>query len=516
MPTASHVVEDQSAVFDFLADPATHGGDGSVTRIDTHGAAVFLAGENAYKVKRAVKFPFMDFSTLAKRRQACEAEIAVNRPNAPGIYLGVLPITRDAARLAVDGDGDTVEWCVHMRRFDEGRTLDRIADAEGLSDDLLRHTAAAVVASHARAPVREGVGFAKAFARIVKENGESLGESPGLFGEDRVDRLTRRSQDILASVTSALDAREHQGRVRRCHGDLHLRNIVVLGAAPTLFDAIEFDEALATTDVLYDLAFLLMDLGERGLNREANLVMNRYLAEGRDPHQIAGLAALQLFVSVRAAIRAKVTAAAIENADADRRPELAAEATRYFDFAEASLTPFPPRLIAVGGLSGSGKSTLAARLAPDIKPFPGAIHLRSDVIRKRLMGVAEHEKLGEDGYTAEVTAKVYAALLEEAAAALRARQSVIVDAVYQRREEREAVADLADDLDVDFTGLWLEAPTETLVARADSRHRDASDADGSVVAAQAERDVGYLDWFRIDAAGGPDSTLQAARSATGV
>jgi predicted kinase len=170
----------------------------------------------------------------------------------------------------------------------------------------------------------------------------------------------------------------------------------------------------------------------------------------------------------------------------------------------------------VGGLSGSGKSTLAARLAPDIKPFPGAIHLRSDVIRKRLMGVAEHEKLGEDGYTAEVTAKVYAALLEEATAALRARQSVIVDAVYQRREEREAVADLADDLDVDFTGLWLEAPTETLVARADSRHRDASDADGSVVAAQAERDVGYLDWFRIDAAGGPDSTLQAARSATGV
>lgn len=516
MPAASHTVEDQRSVFELLTDPATHGSDGTVTRIDTHGAAVFLAGENAYKVKRAVQFPFMDFSTLEKRRKACEAEIAVNRPNAPDIYIRAVPITRGSDGLQLDGDGKPVEWCVHMRRFDECRTLDRIAESEDLSDDLLRRTAAAVVASHARAPVRDGFRFSRSLAGIIRENGSTLGERADLFGEDRVTRLSRRSEDALAAIASVLDAREREGRVRRCHGDLHLRNIVVLGREPTLFDAIEFDEGLATTDVLYDLAFLLMDLGERGLDREANLVLNRYLAEDRDPAQIAGLAALQLFVSVRAAIRAKVTAAAIETAGVDRRVELEAEARRYFDFAEATLAPYPPRLIAVGGLSGSGKSTLAASLAPAIRPFPGAVHLRSDVVRKRIMKVAEHEKLGSDGYTAEVTARVYGSLIEEAAAALRARQSVIVDAVSQRQDEREALADLAERMDVDFTGLWLEAPTDTLVARANARTLDASDADGAVVAAQASRDIGYLDWFRIDAGGGPDKTLASARAATGI
>ncbi|WP_281683721.1 AAA family ATPase [Thalassobaculum salexigens] len=516
MATASHVVEDQSAVFDFLADPVTHAGADDVHRIDTHGAAVFLAGDDAYKVKRAVKFPFMDFSTLDKRKTTCEAEIAVNRPNAPDIYLGAVPITRDGNGLAIDGDGEPVEWCVHMRRFDVDMTLDRIAERDDLSDDLLRRTAAAIAASHQRAALREGTGFAKALAEIVRSNGSSLAEAPEVFDDFRAENLIRRSQSALKSVTSALDARERQGRVRRCHGDLHLRNIVLLGDEPTLFDAIEFDEDLATTDVLYDLAFLLMDLGQRGLTREANLILNRYLAEDRDPNQIAGLAAMPLFVSVRAVIRAKVIAASVENAPQDKKSGLIAEAQRYFDFAEAVLVPYPPRLVAVGGLSGTGKSTLAAHLAGDLTPFPGALHLRSDVIRKRLMGVGEHEKLGDDGYTEAVTRQVYDTLLQETASALRAGQSVVVDAVNQRLEEREALADLASEMDVDFTGLWLEAPTETLVARADNRDRDASDADGAVVVSQAERDLGYLDWYRIDAGGGPEQTLQAARAAVGI
>ena len=516
MATASHVVEDQTAIFEFLADPASHAHAGEVRQIDTHGAAVFLAGDDAYKVKRAVRFPFMDFSTLAKRKAACEAEIAVNRPNAPDVYLDALPITRDGDGYALGGDGEPVEWCVHMRRFDADKTLDRIAETEGLSDTLLRETAAAIVASHKRAPVRDGVDFAKALGDIIASNGRSLAETPEIFDDFRAENLTRRSTERLKAVASALDARERQGRVRRCHGDLHLRNIVLLEDGPTLFDAIEFDEGLATTDVLYDLAFLLMDLGERGLNRAANLILNRYLAEDRDPNQIAGLAAMPLFVSVRAVIRAKVIAASVESAPNDKKAGLVAEAQRYFDFAEAVLVPYPPRLVAVGGLSGSGKSTLATELAGDLTPFPGALHLRSDVIRKRLMGVGEHEKLGDDGYTQDVTRQVYDALLQEAEAGLRAGQSVVVDAVNQRLEEREALADLATDLDVEFTGLWLEAPTDTLVARADSRERDASDADGSVVTSQAERDLGYLDWYRIDAGGGPEQTLAAARAAVGI
>jgi len=513
MAPPSHVVEDQNAIFDALADPRTHGTDRPVTRIDTHGAAVFLAGDDAYKVKRAVRFPFMDFSTLALRKAACEAEIAVNRTNAPEIYLGILPITCDGKTVRLGGDGEPVEWCVHMRRFDEGRTLDRVAGDDGLPDDVLVRTAAAIAASHARAPVRRGVGFATGFAGLLTENGGSLGEAPDLFPADRVADLTRRSLSLLDGVTPELERRECAGRVRRCHGDLHLRNIVLLDGMPTLFDAIEFDEALATTDVLYDLAFLLMDLGERGWRPAANRVLNRYLVETGDPAELPGLAAMALFVSTRAAIRAKVTAAALPHATGDAAAALRAEATRYFDFAEAVLVPAAPRLFAVGGLSGTGKSTLAARIAPDLAPFPGAVHLRSDVIRKRLMGVAELEPLLESGYTQDVTARVYRALLDEAAAALQAGQSVVVDAVHQRPHERTDLADLARRLDVAFTGLWLEAPVPILVSRADARSGDASDATGAVVEAQAVRDIGPLDWHRIPAGGRVEATLAAARAA---
>jgi aminoglycoside phosphotransferase family enzyme len=337
MPPPPHVVEDQRAVFDFLADPSTHGLDHPVTRIDTHGAAVFLAGANAYKVKRAVRFPFMDFSTLEKRRAACAAEIAVNRPNAPDIYRGVLPITRQDGRLGLDGAVDAVEWCVHMRRFDERATLDKVAETVGLTPDLIRRTAAAIVRSHRRAPAHVGVEFAAGFAGLVVENGESLGETPALFPDTRVRALTDRSLELLRRVTPVLETRERDGRVRRCHGDLHLRNIVLLDTVPTLFDAIEFDETLAMIDVLYDLAFLLMDLGERGLGIEANLLLNRYLVEDRDPRQIHGLAAIQLFISVRAAIRAKVIAAGLAHASPAGRAALEADARRYFAFAERVL-----------------------------------------------------------------------------------------------------------------------------------------------------------------------------------
>lgn len=512
MATTPHVVEDQSAVFDLLADPATHGLTRPVERIDTHGAVVFLAGDDAYKVKRAVKFPFMDFSTLKKREAACEAELAVNRPNAPDTYLGVLAITRDGDALTLDGNGDVVEWCVHMRRFDESRTLDHVAERDGLSSDLIRRTAAAVAQSHRRAPVRDGAGFAAAFAGLVTENGESLREAPDLFPTERVDALTERSLAILRSVSAVLEAREKAGYVRRCHGDLHLRNIALLGETPTLFDAIEFDEALATTDVLYDLAFLLMDLGERGLRFEANLLLNRYLVESRDPQQIGGLAAMQLFVSVRAAIRAKVTAAGLAHAPPETRPRLEEEARRYFGFAEQVLAPTSPRLVAVGGLSGSGKSTLAARLAPAIDPFPGAVHLRSDVLRKRLLNAPELEPLPPSGYTREITERVYRTLVDEAEMVLRAGQSAVVDAVHQRPEERDALSDLAQRLEVRFTGLWLEAPTSTLVARAEDRSQDASDATGNVVQDQASRDIGPLDWSRIDAGTDPQATEAQARA----
>ena len=438
MSSASHVVGDQSEVLAFLGAAAAHRLAVPPKRIDTHGAIVFLAGEHAYKVKRAVRFPFMDLSTLARRKAACEAEIEVNRANAPEIYLGVVAVTRSAGGLRLGGDGTPVEWVVHMRRFDEEQTLDRVAGRGGLTPRLIADVVRAVLASHDRAPGRDGPAACESLRLYLRQNDAAFAELPDLFPPDRAAALTARSEEALAGVMDLLLERGRQGFVRRCHGDLHLRNIVLLDGRARLFDAIEFDDSIATGDVLYDLAFLVMDLWERGLAQEANIVLNRYLWAGAEAH-LDGLAALPLFLSIRAAIRAKVTAAAVPHLARSEQDAMAAQARRYFDEAARFLAPQDRRLVAVGGLSGTGKTTLAGRLAPRFGAAPGAVHLRSDIERKRLASVGETERLPQSSYTPHASEAVYAALLRKAGAALAAGRSVIVDAVLARRDARAAV-----------------------------------------------------------------------------
>jgi predicted kinase len=285
--------------------------------------------------------------------------------------------------------------------------------------------------------------------------------------------------------------------VRRCHGDLHLRNIALIAGAPVLFDAIEFDEKIAIGDVLYDLAFLIMDLWQRDLRAAANAVLNRYLWGSPDGEgEIRGLSALPLFLALRAVIRAKVAAlAAGQGAGEDK----VREAQDYFAAAGAFLAPDVPALIAVGGLSGSGKSTLAARLAPHLGRPPGAVHLRSDIVRKRLFEVPETERLPEDAYAEAATKRVYEALRHGAAAALRAGRTVVVDAVHLRPDERAAIAAVAAAEGAPFTGLWLDAPAPTLEQRVSARKGDASDADAAVVRRQLDLDPGSVAWHRLDA-----------------
>jgi aminoglycoside phosphotransferase family enzyme/predicted kinase len=510
----THIVADQEEVFHFLQTPSTYPGNPPVQRIDTHGAAVFLAGPRAYKVKRAVRFPFMDLSTLEKRRQACEAEVRVNRNNAPGIYEGVVPIVRRAG-LKLGGLGDTVEWAVQMRRFDETMTLDRVAERGELTSNLVRQIARAVAQSHARAPSRSEVDAFGAMHGLIAENGESLAEAPGIFPGDRVTALTRRSLDALVSSRALIDERVKAGRVRRCHGDLHLRNLVLIDGRPTLFDALEFDEALATIDELYDLAFLIMDLWSRGLHEEANLLLNRYLVEYAEA-TLEGLALLPLFISVRAAIRAKVTSANLQNIEDTKRSDARTAAITYFRLAEAALEPAPATLVAVAGLSGTGKSALAARLAPEIGRIPGAVHLRSDVERKRLRNVPELQRLPATAYTSASTAMVYRRLAEKAESALRAGQAVVVDAVHSRAAERFAIEDLARRVGVRFVGLWLEAPLSVRLSRVKAREGDASDADSKVVELQAQADPGVLTWRVLDASGDRETVLNGARHALGL
>ncbi len=509
----NHGAESEDEVFTFLADPATHGG-GAVTRIDTHAASVFLAGDRALKVKRAVKFPFLDYSTLAKRKAACEAELAVNRRYAPQIYRRVVAITREpGGALALGGDGEPVEWAVEMRRFDDGALLSDLAASHRIDAALADALGRVVAESHVQAPVADAASWLEALSEYVADNDAAFRRRPELFALADVDTLTRASRAALARLHPLLEARGRAGLVRRGHGDLHLGNIVLIDGRPVLFDAIEFDPVIASGDVLYDLAFLLMDLIERNLGAAADIVFNRYLVEARRPDDLDALAALPLFLSLRAAIRAKVTVARLDQADAKDRADIGATARTYFDLARRLIDPPPPRLVAVGGLSGTGKSVLARDLAPDLAPAPGAVLLRSDVERKALFGVSETERLPEEAYAAEVTAKVYAALADKARRILKAGHSALVDAVFARGDERAAIRKIAADCGAAFTGLFLQADLGVRVARVTARAHDASDADAKVARLQQDYDVGPLaGWHAIDASGTPAHTLARAKT----
>lgn len=495
----------QQAVLDFLA----HSG-APVKRIDTHAASVFLAGERALKIKRAVRFPFLDYSTLEKRKRACEAEIEVNRPYAPAIYRGVVAITREQdGTLAIGGKGQSVEWAVEMRRFDETQTLDHLAETGRIDAALADALGRAVARAHAAAPVDQTAGFVAKLAEIISQNDAELRADPALFPADAVQALTQATRAAFDRLCPLLAERERAGRVARCHGDLHLGNIVLIDGAPVLFDAIEFDPALATGDVFYDLAFLLMDLIERGLQGAANIVLNRYLAETQRSEDLDALAALPLFLSLRAAIRAKVSA---ERKDRDASIEQSAR--DYFTLAGKLLAPPPPRLLAVGGLSGTGKSLLARALAPEILPAPGAVVLRSDVERKALFGAAEEDRLPESAYAREATARVYTTLADKARRVIAAGHSAVVDAVFAQSGERAAIAQAAAG--AAFQGLFLGTDLPTRLARVGRRKGDASDADAAVARAQEAYDLGALDWRKIDAGGTPQETLRRTQKVLGL
>lgn len=513
----------QAEVFAFLADPRTHGlaGDG-VTRIDTHSAVVFLAGRFAYKVKRAVRFAFLDFSTLDKRAAACAAEVEVNRAYAPGLYLGVVPIVRGARGLELGGgaerpEGEVVEHAVKMRRF-KTATLDHLADRRALSDDLVANLARVIAASHAAATPYPEWDTVSRLAADIADNDRTFAGRPEQFPKNEIQRLTPLFHEALEKQRPLLEARCRAGFVRRCHGDLHLRNIVLIKGEPVLFDAIEFSADIATCDVLYDLAFLLMDLWKRNQVFAANLLLNRYLWLMPD-EALDGLAALPLFLALRATIRAKVEAAMLDHLPAAKKREADNRIAHLLMFARDCIDPNNglnhrgPLLAAVGGLSGSGKTTRALRSEAMVCEHraPGAVVLRSDIERKRLAGVGETDRLPPEAYGAEMTERVYARLRELAGRVLKAGRSVVVDAVHARPQERAAIEAVARDAGVRFVGIWLEAPEATMIARVSARTNDASDADAEVVRQQMGYDLGEIDWVRIAS---KDRGKKTRRSAT--
>ncbi len=504
--------EDQRDVIAFLKDPSSYGpGVDRVEVVETHASLVFLAGGRVFKLKRAVRYPYLDFSTGELRRRACEAELALNRRTAPAIYRAVRGVFREPnGRVDFAPDGEAIDWVVVMLRFDQALLFDALARSGGLTRTLMQALADRITAFHAAAEQRFDHGGAAEMARVAEIQYHCLTAVQQVgFTRECVEGIRERWRNGLTMVSPLLDCRRRTGRVRLCHGDLHLRNICLFQGEPTLFDCLEFDDTLASIDVLYDLAFLLMDLEHCGLSHHANGILNRYLDRtGEDD----GLAAMPLFLSIRAGIRAQAVANAVERAaDSRAREELAADARLYLDLAHLVLRPQSCRLIAIGGVSGTGKSTLAAALAPEHGLRPGARVLRSDVTRKILLGVEPEDRLPASAYRAEITRKVYDALRQKAATGLAAGYTVIIDAVALRAQERWSFAEVARAAAVPFSGLWLEGQPEMMADRIRSRVGDASDASPEVLAQQLRHDPGKIDWVRIDTGGQLEDCLAIAR-----
>lgn len=507
----------QDEIVAFLKAALTEGGQPPKI-VTTHISVVFLIGDKAFKLKRAVEFPFLDFRTLEARHEACLREVEINRRTAPKIYLGVVPVTRAQDKFEIGGDGQVVDWLVEMTRFDETQLFDRLAGVDkGLRRPVIEELADVIADFHAGAALRPDRGGFTGIRNIAENNVlsfERLSDT-GIFDAKEVESVTGRTLELIDAFSSVLDTRRMEGRVRACHGDLHLRNICLYDGKPTLFDAIEFSTDFSDIDVLYDLAFLLMDLDFHGKERLASFLFNRYLDVGDE--RADAFDVLPIFLTMRAQIRAHVGAAiAASQSDENDKVCETETAQRYLELAANYLEPSAPRLVAVGGLSGSGKSRLAREVARYLGRRPGARVVRTDVVRKRLAGQHPNEKLGADGYTKEMTDQTYATFYDQARIALERGQSVVLDAVFANEEQRIQAETVAEGCGVPFTGIWVDAPDEVRLERVATRTRNVSDVTVDIAARQSTYELGEINWSRVDSGGKKRETVRQARALLGV
>jgi uncharacterized protein len=508
---------EEAELIGFLFNPDSYPDDvDGVALIETHAARIFLAGRKAIKIKKRIRLPFLDFTTLSLRHMALKRELDLNTSHAPDIYGQIVQIGRNSDGALAFGGEAIIDYAIVMNRFDQDDLLAHRADRAPLQAPLAKALADMVARYHRSLPPAPGLSGASVMHDTVHQLADALtGASPPSIARV-IERFSRLSRDETARLAPLLDERSQAGLVRRCHGDLHLGNIVLIDGHPRAFDALEFDERLATVDVLYDLAFLLMDLDVRLDRAAANVVLNAYVVAEPTGGEIDGLRALPLFLATRAAVRGLVALeGALQRAEG-RDAHLVAVARSYVAAANAYLEPRPPMLVAIGGLSGTGKSTLAASLAPLIGPAPGALSLRTDIERKRMFEVPETQRLTSDHYAEQLSDDVYAVMYAKTARALAAGHGVIFDGVSSKPAERERISEIAGNAGAKFFGLWLEAPLDTQIARVEARRDDASDSDATVVRAQFERDVGPMTWTRIDASGTDAETFEQACAVLGI
>jgi aminoglycoside phosphotransferase family enzyme/predicted kinase len=461
-----------------------------VELVETHISWVLLAGEYAYKLKKPLDLGFLDFSTLAKRRVSCEAELRLNRRTAPDVYLDVVPITGSEERPRVGGPGEAIEFAVRMRRFDQARLADRVAKRGELAAADIDAMARAIADFHAkieRAKPDSAFGGPERVRAPVEQNFDQI---EALVSESsdvaRLEKLRRWSEAEFARIKPLLEVRKRQGFVRDCHGDLHMGNIVLLPSGPMPFDCIEFNPELRWIDVVNEAAFLVMDLFDHKLPGFAWRALNTYLEATGD---YAGVGLLRYYLVYRAMVRAKIaTIRAHQNGLPQKeRTALQAEYRGYLELAEKLAGERAPAVVLMHGLSGSGKTFVAQILLQAL----GAVRVRSDIERKRLYGLQAAARTGSTPgggiYGSQATQATYARLMEACRAIVEARYTAIADATFLRRAERERFRALAESLGAKFAIVSCRAGEALLRQRLEKRAaeaRDASEADVAIMEKQ--------------------------------
>jgi len=479
------------AKFKSLRDPAAY--DHAVDRtevIETHISWVVLTGPYAYKIKKPVNLGFLDFSTLERRKHFCEEEVHLNRRLAPQIYLEVVPITQGTTGTRIGGSGTVIEYAVKMRQFDPAQQFDRLLEKEVLERAHIVDAALILARFHQQvstAAPDSPFGEPEAVLAPMLENFRQL--APRLpQAATRLAGLEEFTRNEFARLQATLANRKQEGFVRECHGDVHLRNMALVEGRVTFFDCIEFSDSLRWIDVMSEVAFLAMDLEDRGAWKFARAGLNTYLSESGD---YAGLAVLRFYQLYRALVRAKVEAIRMgqEQATAQSSRAEYESCEQYLTLAEGYSSAKPRFLAITHGLSGSGKTTLTERLIDGTD----AIRLRSDVERKRLFGLRSLDRqtneVGAGIYGADASERTYARLTELADRVLAAGYPVIVDAAFLRHEQRRRFQSLAAAQSVPFIILDVQAPLTLLRARVQARTqegKDASDANLSVLENQLE------------------------------
>ncbi|MCO6430821.1 MAG: AAA family ATPase [Deltaproteobacteria bacterium] len=477
----------------FLLDPSSyHHAVEAVEHIETHISEIFLAGPQAYKIKKPLKLDFLDFSTLEKRRFYCERELKLNRRFAPELYEEVVAITDKEGSYAFGGEGRAAEYAVKMKRFDDNSLFTELLSRGLLTDKLLSEVVMQIAAFHSRAEHTPKFWGFDEVSRIVRENIAGIKKDGAeIVDLHLVERLNTLFESELLTLKELIE-RRRQTSVKSLHGDLHLRNIALLEGQPVIFDGIEFSDELSCCDVSADLAFLLMDLTYRGAPDLSNLALNDYLENSGD---YEGTRLLPLYLSYRAAVRCKISC--IEHATLEepgRRSHAAHSAVSHLELALKFILKDTPRVIAIGGLSGSGKTTLGRAISRIVN----GVHLRSDVIRKQLLGLHPLTKAPESAYSPEITTRTYEAMRRYAIPALEAGYSVVLDAVHMNPAEREAAEGVARKFKIPFLGIWCSTDIATARERVSARTRDASDADQSVIEKQFQQQCGEMKWKVID------------------